>query len=197
MSVARKRMAISVESYLNCELVSHVKHEFLDGFVCAMAGANNRHNKIKGNIFAAFHFSLRGKPCQPFDSDTKIRIRKGDRTWFYYPDVSVVCRQNADSESYQDEPVVIVEVLSRSTRRIDEAEKKEAYLTVPSMAVYLLVEQESAAIHAYRRGPEGFVAETYEGVETVVPLPEIGIEFALFEAYNGVTFDPEPDKESV
>jgi Uma2 family endonuclease len=193
MSEARKRTAISVEEYLAGESISQIKHEYLDGFVYAMAGANNRHNKIKVNILVSLQSGLRRKPCRAFDSDTKIRLRSADRTRFYYPDVSVVCRENADGESFQDEPVVIVEVLSKAARRLDEREKKEAYLSIPSLGVYLLVEQETAAVIAFRRGEDGFDCETYDGLEAFVPLPEIGVDLPLSDIYDAVEFFPETD----
>jgi Uma2 family endonuclease len=51
--------------------------------------------------------------------------------------------------------------LSRKTRRIDEGEKKDAYLTIPSLSVYLLIEQELAAVTVYRRTEEGFTREVH------------------------------------
>ncbi len=90
---------------------------------------------------------------------------------------------------------MLCEVLSRSTRRVDYGEKKDAYLTIPSLRVYLLVEQESATIVAFRRTDNGFAREVYEGLDAVVPLPEIGAELRLAEAYDTATFAPEPDDD--
>jgi Uma2 family endonuclease len=92
MTAAEKLSAISVEDYLAGELASRVKHEYLGGYVYAMAGARNVHNVIAGNVFGSLHARLRGKPCQPFNSDTKIRVRLPTKQWrFYYPDTSIVC----------------------------------------------------------------------------------------------------------
>jgi len=190
MSTARKLASISVDEYLSGELRSAIKHEYVGGVVYAMAGGSNAHNMVKGNIFASLHEQLRGRPCQPFDSDTKIRIRLSTQVRFYYPDVSVVCRPNPQDDSFQDEPVVIVEVLSPETRRTDEGEKKDAYLTIPSLAAYLLVEQTSPSLVAFRRAEQGFVGQTYEGVDAVVPLAEIGAELRLEEVYAGIEFPP-------
>ena len=66
---------------------------------------------------------------------TKVRIQLPSQIRFYYPDVSVICRSNPPNDSFQDEPVLVVEVLSRKTRRIEEGEKKDAYLTIPSLSV--------------------------------------------------------------
>lgn len=107
----------------------------------------------------------------------------------------VVCRPKAAGESYQDKPVVICEVLSQSTRRIDESEKKEAYLTIASMQAYLLVEQELARVTVCRRGDHGFEPEVHEGLDAVIPLPEIDTELPLAEIYERVEFVPETADE--
>jgi len=194
MSTAEKLHLVSVEDYLAGELVSPIKHEYLGGIVYAMAGARNAHNLIAGNALGRLWSRLRGKPCQPFNSDTKVRIRLPAHIRFYYPDLSVVCRPNPQSDSFQDDPIAVFEVLSRSTRRIDGGEKKDAYLTIPSLGIYGLVEQEMAVVVAFRRTERGFVREVYEGLEAVLPLPELGTNLPLAELYEGVEFIPEADE---
>ncbi len=196
MTAAEKLDLIAVEDYLAGELVSEVKHEYLGGVVYAMAGARNLHNVIAGNVFGFLHSRLRGKPCQPFNSDTKVRLRLTSHVRFYYPDISVVCDPNPVTDSFQDDPVVVVEVLSAKTRRTDEGEKKDAYLTIGKLAVYILVEQEPAAVVAYRRTEQGFVREVYASTGDVILLPEIETELPLAEIYEGVEFTPEPDDEA-
>src|SRR5262245_49576375 len=142
MSTARKLNLVSVEDYLANELTSPVKQEYLGGVVYAMAGARNAHNRIATNTLVALGIRLRGKCCAPLNSDTKSPVHLPTPVRFYYPDASVVCRPNPPTDPFQDEPAALVEVLSRNTRRIDEGEKKDAYLTIPSLGVYLLVEQD-------------------------------------------------------
>jgi Uma2 family endonuclease len=160
-----------------------------------MAGAKNAHNIIAINLTSRLHARLRGQICRPFNSDTKIRIQFHAQVRFYYPDASVICRPNPQTDSFQDEPVVVCEVLSRKTRRIDEGEKKDAYLSIPSLSVYLLVEQETAAVVAFRRTEDGFDREVYYGMDAVVPLNEIGIELPLSEIYETVQFAPEAEED--
>jgi Uma2 family endonuclease len=197
MSTAAQRRLVSVEEYLAGELVSPVKHEYMGGFVYAMAGARNVHNLLASNTHGALYTRLRGQPCRPYNSDTKVRIRLTTHVRFYYPDVSVICRPNPQNDSFQDEPSVIFEVLSRKTRRIDEGEKKDAYLTIPWLCVYVLVEQETATVVAYRRTEGGFVREVYEGLDAVLPLAEIGVELPLADIYETVEFAPEPEADEV
>jgi Uma2 family endonuclease len=195
MSTAKKLNLVSVADYLAGELISPVKHEYLGGVVYAMAGARNAHNLIASNTSGTVFGRLRGSGCRQYNSDTKIRIRLQTHVRFYYPDVSVICRPNPQSDSFQDEPAALVEVLSRKTRRTDEGEKKDVYLTISSLGAYLLVEQEMPAVVAFRRTDHGFVREVYQGLEAVIPLPEIGIELPLAEIYDGVEFVPEAEDD--
>jgi len=193
MSAAENWEFVSVEDYLAVELASPVKREYRDGIVYAMTGARNVHNRIAGNAFASLHAQLRGRPCSPWNSDTKIRVRHLAGTRFYYPDASVVCHPNPSSDTWQDAPVVILEVASEATRRIDLGEKKDAYLTIPSLDVYLVAESSEAAVQIFRRSSEGdFRRELALGIEALIELPEIGATLSLAELYEGADFEAEP-----
>src|SRR5271166_6328629 len=170
MSAVPKWNLVSIHDYLAGELVSPVKHEYLGGLVYAMAGARNAHNLIASNTLVALGSRLRGKRCRPYNSDTKIRLRLPTQVRFYYPDVSVICRPNPQTDSFQDEPAILFEVISNRTRRIDEGEKKDAYLTIPSLCAYVLVEQETPAVVVFRRTEHGFVREIHTGLDAVIPL---------------------------
>jgi Uma2 family endonuclease len=191
MGAVRKLNLVSVEEYLAGEVVSPVKHEYLGGVVYAMAGARNVHNLIASNILGALYGPLRGGKCRVYNSDTKVRVRLPTQVRFYYPDVSVICRPNPPREAFQDQPAVLFEVLSNDTRRIDEGEKKDAYLTISSLAVYVLVEQETAAAVVFRRTDEGFVREVYEGLDAIIPLGEVQTALPLTDVYDGVDLMPE------
>jgi Uma2 family endonuclease len=193
MSLARTMRLVSVEEYLEKEAAAAVKHEYVDGALYAMTGARNAHNLIATNIVVALGARLRGTSCRPFNSDTKIRVRLPAQVRFYYPDVSVVCRQNPQTDAFQDEPAVVVEVVSRRTRRLDEGEKKDAYLTIPALQVYLLVEQDVPAVVAFRRTDHGFVREVVQGMDAAVALPEIGAVLPLADVYDAVDFVPEAE----
>ena len=192
MTAAEKLDLISEADYLAGELTSRVKHEYQGGIVHAMAGAGNQHNRIATTVVSTLHRRLRGFPCEAFNSDTKVRVRLASQIRYYYPDASVVCRPNPPKDSFHDEPVVIVEVLSPSTRRVDMTEKQEAYFAIPSLLVYILVEQDFASITVHRRTPRGFVPEVFPGLDAIVPLPEIGVDLPLAEVYERVEFAADP-----
>jgi Uma2 family endonuclease len=103
----------------------------------------------------------------------------------------VVCQPNAGSDHYQDQPVVVIEVLSESTRRADLGEKRDAYLTIPSLKVLLLVEPDASSVTLHRRRAEGgFAIEHHSGSDAVIPLPEIEAQLSLAELYERVEFAP-------
>jgi Uma2 family endonuclease len=186
MDPAARQNLVSLPDYLAGELLSPTRHEYVGGVVYAMAGAKNAHNLIATNAIVALGTRLRGGPCRPYNSDTKIRIRLRHQVRFYYPDLSVICRPNPQTDSFQDEPTLTLEVISEETRRIDEGEKLDAYTMVPSLSVYLLAEPTAAMVVAYRRTEHSFVREVYSGLDAVIPLPEIGAELPLAELYDAV-----------
>lgn len=188
-SVAEKEW-VSIDDYLAGELVAEVKHEYLGGMVHAMSGATIRHNRVSGNIFMALGNQLRGQSCRPFNSDTKVRLDLPLQTRFYYPDLQVVCDSREDEDSYQDKPVVVVEVLSDSTRRVDLGEKRDAYLTIPSLRVLLIVDPARLWVQVDRRGSSGgFTQELYRAEGDLIPFPEIKCELPISEVYEGVRLE--------
>jgi Uma2 family endonuclease len=182
---------VTPEEYLAAELLATHKHEYVGGVVYAMAGGRIRHHLIASNIGGMLYSRLRGKECKYFNSDTKVRCRLPTHTRFYYPDAQVTCRMGQMDDMFQDEPVIIVEVLSKSTRRTDEHEKKDGYLTIGALNAYLLVEQESAFVTVWRRTSSGFVREQWKGLAAAIPLPEIEASLPLAEIYESVEFGPE------
>lgn len=128
---------------------------------------------------------LRGKPCQAFNSDTKVRVEVDDETRFYYPDMQVSCCPNSLQENYQEAPKVVVEVLSESTRRFDESEKRDAYLSIPSLDTYILLEQDAVKAVVYHLTEDGFVKTEYDERSDTITLPSIDCELQLQDIYTG------------
>jgi Uma2 family endonuclease len=128
---------LTLEEYLAFEEASTIKHEFVAGQVYAMSGVTLRHNLITLNLARRLHGPARARRCTVLVTDVKLLI--GDRV--YYPDGMVVCGKAAEVELIVGEPSLVVEVTSPSTRTTDRREKLDAYLKVPSLTQYLIVEQ--------------------------------------------------------
>lgn len=151
-----RRKFVPVEDYLEGELRSEVRHEYVAGQVYAMSGATDSHNRIAGNLFSDLHVHLRGKRCEPFMNDMKVHLESQGDEWFYYPDVMVNCDPQGQEKLYCNTPAVIVEVLSPSTERTDRQEKRLAYETITSLHTYVLVAQDCREVTMYRRAGDGW-----------------------------------------
>jgi len=148
---------ISEKEYLTGEIISEVKHEYVNGEVFAMAGTSKNHERISGNIYRKLGSHLDGSPCEPFGSDIKVRVPTGS---YRYPDCMVVCDDDSDDEYYTQSPIILVEVLSRSTRQVDEKDKRMEYLNIPSLQEYILIEQDFVDVEVVRRS-SGWQSQHY------------------------------------
>jgi len=180
---------LTEEDYLRHEDRSQGKHEYLGGVVHAMSGGTNQHALVSGNVYGALYSQLRGKPCFPINSDVKIRIQYADHTRFYYPDAGVVCESNPPTDHYQDKPVILIEVLSPSSQRIDMTEKRDAYLTIPTLAAYLIIDPDKPQVTVHRNAPGGISSKVYDELSDTIRLEEINCELCLAEVYGRVTFE--------
>jgi Uma2 family endonuclease len=153
MNQPAQTLAIDVDAYLEGEQHSDIRHEYVAGQVFAMAGADEAHNRISGNLFFHLRAATRGTPCGVFISDMKVRVRSHEG--FYYPDVLLTC-DPSDSESlYKSAPCLIAEVLSPGTELIDRREKLIAYRSLPSLTDYLLIAKDRRRVERYQRSPDG------------------------------------------
>lgn len=178
----------TVEQYLADEVLSDVKREYLGGVVYAMAGASEPHNRIATRLLSMLDARLRGKPCEPFGSDMKVRLRPLDSTYFYYPDAMVVCDPTDSGHGWRERPVALFEIISEDTRRVDEREKRVPYLQLPSLQAYVRIEQDRPEVVVDRRTPDGWKCERVTGLDAVVRLPELEIELPLAELFERVRF---------
>ena len=188
MSGAEVPSYVSIEEYLASEALARTKSEYVDGWIRAMSGSSLRHNRVTGNCFLSLVNQLKHQRCTPFNSDTKVRIVREKSKRFYYPDLQVVCQSNDPSSVYLDLPVLIIEVLSPSTRNYDLHEKMEAYLTILSLECYIVLEQHQPLAIVMRRTQLGFVRETVQGTESTIDLPFLGCWLAMKDIYEGIEF---------
>jgi len=182
MNFVLKRL-ITEEEYLQGELYSEIKHELIDGEAYAMAGASKNHERIIVNLSASLHRHLQGSSCEAFSSDIKLKVGRD----FFYPDLMVVCHDETENEYYTESPAILVEVLSKSTRRLDETIKRSLYQTIPSLQEYVLIEQDFVDIEVCRRN-QGWQPNHYF-LGDVFVLEAIGLEVSVMEIYRRVKND--------
>lgn len=174
---------LTEEEYLQGELLSDVKHELIDGQVYAMAGVSKNHERIAINITRLLGNFLMNSPCEPFSADVKVKVGKN----FFYPDAMVVCNDQTDNEYYTESPTILVEVLSKSTRRTDETIKRTAYQSIPNLQEFILIEQDFVDIEVCRR-VDGWRSKHYF-LGDQFTLESIGINLSVEEIYHRVKND--------
>lgn len=185
MTALEEELYLTPEEYLVWEEQNVTKHEYLDGYVVAMAGAGRDHNVIAMAIYGQLDRQLEGRVCQPFGSDMRLLIRRVDRTFYYYPDAMVDC--SGSSENNVEEPTVIFEITSPGTGRADHGDKLLNYLNISSLKVYIIVDQKPFHLEVHRRQEHGgWERSALRGAEDVLELPEIGCRLPLQAIYRRV-----------
>lgn len=184
----RKRKKITEAQYLAMERAAETKNEFLDGEIYAMTGASQRHNLVAGSTFASLYTQLRGRPCRVYPSDMRVKVAA---TGLYtYPDISVVCGRAELADENRDtllNPVLIIEILSRSTAGYDRREKFGQYRRIPTLNDYLLIAQTRCLVEHYLRQSDGkWLLTEYNDLSDVIELPSIGCRLALSDVYEQV-----------
>lgn len=177
------------EDYLEYELGNPYRHEFYRGSVYAMAGSSREHNIITGNIYVSFRAQMRGRTCMAYQSDMQVGFA-GEEACFY-PDIAAVCG-GEEIEKRKGErllnPMVIVEVLSRSTESFDKKTKFETYQGLPSLTDYLLVRQDRIHITHHRRESDDWPSLIYREIMDEIRLPSIGCVLRLADVYDTITW---------
>lgn len=181
MSFANKHR-IDAQQYIQGELNSTIKHELIDGEVFAMVGASAIHNVISGNVFTSLSNHLKGKPCRAYMNDMKVRIADN----FYYPDVLVDCSKLSPNMYFVETPILIVEVLSASTKSYDKTFKLQQYQRIPTLQEYLMVDQERQWVELRSR-LDDWQAQYYEMGDELI-LQSVGLKLAVAEVYDGIDF---------
>lgn len=128
------------------------KREYWDGFVLAMGGGTVRHSALASRILTELAASLRGRACQAYNSDLRVRVEALNAS--FYPDVTVVCGPLAtasDDDNGVVNPTLLVEVISPSTDRYDRVAKWNAYSRLVSLKAYLLVDSTTGVVELFER----------------------------------------------
>ncbi|MBI3909876.1 MAG: Uma2 family endonuclease [Armatimonadetes bacterium] len=191
---APARQRLTEQEYLAIERAAEWKSEFYDGEMFAMAGATREHNLITLNVAADLLRQLKGRPCEAYASDMRVKV---EATGLYtYPDVVAVCGERRFADERQDtllNPTLIIEVLFPSTEAYDRGEKFAHYRRLASLREYVLIAQDRPRVERFVRqeGGQEWVFTEASGLQETVPLSSIGCQLTLAEIYDRVEFPPD------
>jgi Uma2 family endonuclease len=175
---------MTLDEFLAWEERQELRFEF-DGIDArAMTGGTVTHSTIQTNLIAALRSALRGKPCRAHGSELKVRTATSIR----YPDALIACGPSQSKSTFAPDPVVIFEILSPSSARLDLGAKNAEYQTLDSLRRYIVLHQTQAAAEVFARDAEGEWTYAFLDARAVLDMPDAGISVPLTEIYEDVEF---------
>ena len=182
------------EEYLALEETAEFRSEYWNGEIVPMTGGSFDHNTLFVNFCAVLKFASRRKD---------FTVRAGDmRVWipryrlYVYPDVYVIQGQPIFQENRKDvvlNPKLIIEILSKSTQDYDKTDKFRYYRSIPEFQEYLLVNQYERYVEHHTKTDDGWILREHESDSAIIYLSSIGIDIAIADIYEGVTFESETE----
>lgn len=188
----------SPEEYLALEIASETRNEYIDGEIIPMAGGMPNHNRIVRNLCTLMTVKMQGQPYEVFVADQRLWIPK--RRIYTYPDVMVVQDNLIYQEGRKDtiiNPLLIIEVLSKSTRNYDQGEKFTFYRTIPTFQEYVLVDQYSHHVQQYAKtGVKKWELQEYDRLEDEITFGSLSLAISFADIYDKVEIErPEFEQE--
>jgi len=195
MVVQIQTRTYSPEEYLALEIESETRNEYINGEIVPMSGGMPNHNQIALNVAGNLNFLLKRQPYRVFVTDQRLWI--SSQKIYTYPDVMVVSGNLILQEGRKDtitNPILIIEVLSKSTKDYDQSEKFAFYRTIASFQEYLLVDQYHYAVQHYAKtGVKKWEFQEYDTLEEEIQFSTVPCAIALSEIYDKVELKVEPE----
>jgi Uma2 family endonuclease len=190
MTIAQEQRYYSPAEYLEIEVNSQERNEYIDGKIIPMTGGTPNHNQIAGNFYAGLNFALKRQAFRVFVTDQRLWIP--DKKIYTYPDVMVVAKPIELQEGRRDtivNAVMVAEILSNSTKSKDRDEKFAAYRTISTFQEYFLIDQYTMHVEQYSKTDNNkwIFSEHEDGNETI-SLTSVPFEISLADIYDNVDF---------
>jgi len=191
MLVQSKGKFYSPDEYRELEETAEFRNEYRDGEIVQMSGGSINHSRIIRNLSRVLGNLLEGQPYELFHNDLRLwvpRYRRGT-----YPDVMVIEGEPVFNEGRSDEilnPMLVVEVLSKSTNNFDKDDKFRFYRSIPELREYVLVSQYEFLVEQYiKTDSNEWLFREYEGETAIVSFASVGVQMSMSEIYVKVVFE--------
>ena len=186
------------EEYLALEESAIDKSEYHDGEIIPMTGGTTNHNKIALNFCRRFPLTIQEQSYDTFINDVRLWIPVTRR--YVYPDIMVIQGEPVYHENNQTivtNPLIIVEVLSDSTKDYDRGGKFLAYRSIPEFREYILIDQYSYHIEQFAKNSNGkWVLTEYDSEESVLTLESVEFQMPIAEIYERIKFEVAEEEAS-
>ena len=192
MTAQPQKKKYTPEQYLALEEKAEYKSEYVKGYIFKMAGGTEAHITISFNATKLFADKLRGK-CRAYQSDMKVWVEEVGT--YFYPDVTVVCGERRFHKGKRDiveNPILLIEVLSQSTKEYDKNDKFFTYQHIESFQEYVLISQNQPAVQQYIRQTDGgWKYKATIGLNSEVYFESVDATLSLQDIYDLVEFEEE------
>ncbi len=193
----------SVAEYLALEEKAEYKSEYYQGEIFMMAGGTPNYNRIRENLSGELYIALKKKSCRAYSSDQRLMVV--EHGLYTYPDLMIICGKNqydAEDKNAISNPVVLIEVLSKSTGNYDRGKKFRMYRSVPTLQEYVMVDSITYLAEVYRKHEDGFwyILSDSDTPDGEIYLKSIDLTLSMADIYNDteniLTEVPEPTESN-
>jgi Uma2 family endonuclease len=179
------------QEYLELEEQAEFRSEYIDGEIIPMPGGTTNHNKIALNFCRKFPLRIQEQDYEVYMVDVKLWIHR--YRLYTYPDVMIVKGKPVYEGNNQiaiTNPILIVEVLSKSTQAFDKTDKFKYYRSIPELQEYILIDQYSFFIEQYVKKSEGeWTFKEYEGEDAVLVLKSVDFQISFQDLYARINLE--------
>ncbi|MFN6513688.1 MAG: Uma2 family endonuclease [Nostoc sp. CreGUA01] len=191
MQIQTSKKYYTPEEYLQLEETSEFKNEYRNGEIIPMAGGTTNHNEIALNFCTNFKFKMRGKNYKIYMGDVKLWIQRYHI--YTYPDVMVIQGEplyEGNGTTTITNPIMIVEVLSKSTENHDRTNKFRFYRSILTLKEYIIINQYEYLVEQFNKNIEGqWVLTEYESLDALLSLKSIDFQISFSDIYEGINFE--------
>ncbi|GBF82147.1 Uma2 family endonuclease [Aphanothece sacrum] len=181
----------TTEKYLELEEIAEYKNEYHNGEIIPMVGGTTNHNQICLNFCRKFPLTINNQDYYVYMEG--IRLWLSEHNFYTYPDVMVIKGEpiyHGKGTSNITNPLIIIEVLSKSTQGYDRGNKFQYYRSLPTFQEYILIDQYSYTIDQYiKQSEDKWSLNFYTGENVIFKLSSVDWEISLKDLYQRVNFE--------
>lgn len=177
----------SVKEYFELENNSPIRHEYYYGKLIAMPGESKNANRLARKFERALYKFLDETLFEVFRNDVRLIVNEGHI--YRYPDLTVALVADDEDDYAIKMPIVLVEVLSDSTEKVDFYKKLTEYTAISSAQQYILIAQKEVLVSVFKRENDEWKFDVYNQLHDKISLSSIGGTISLSEIYDGIVLE--------
>jgi Uma2 family endonuclease len=192
MQVQTEKRYYTPAEYLELEAIAEYRSEYHNGEIVPMTGGTTNHNTIAMNLVAFLKFALRDRDYCIYANDVRLWAAQYRR--YVYPDLMIIQGEpiyEGTGQTTVINPLVIIEVLSKSTKNYDQGDKFDFYRSLPSFKEYILIDQYQYYVEQFAKTADNkWMLTEYRSATDVLALSSLDFQINFSDIYHRVNFEP-------